>query len=142
MSASSSKEEVNTGLFVWSEESEGAPVEFLYNFPDSRTVYCLQVSEKVAVRMPDVEPCLPHTKLYEEDEDELRLPMMEERELNFIWDHSPIPLTESSLGDLETHGQQFNSASPKVAEGGGEETSIAAPEQVLTDRGHEGDVCA
>lgn len=99
------KEEVNTGFFVWSEEREGAPVEFLYNFPDSRTVYCLQVSEKTAVPMPDVEPCLPHAELYEEDEDELRLPMMEERELNFIQDPFPIPLIESILGDLEPYGQ-------------------------------------
>lgn len=50
--------------------------------------------------------------------------MKEARELCFIEDPSPIPLTEKILGDLELEGsQQLNSDSPEAAKEQGEEMS-------------------
>lgn len=49
----------------------------------------------------DVEPSLLHAELWEEDEDELSVPMMEDTKPNVVADRSPMPLAEVVFHDLE-----------------------------------------
>lgn len=55
----------------------------------------------MTVPAPNTKPSLSHSELWEDNEDELSLLMMEEREPNIIQDPFTIPLTEMVLGDLE-----------------------------------------